>query len=137
MTAILRYFGMLLLLLTNTVFIYQYKIKTLVQDHIDKKTELLKVKWLSFLFIGFSSPLIVFFFNQTPNYNILRFHYSLLVCSCLVIVSFTIFMYHTFIVPSKVDLNACVMKRRDPIFAIMILVFLSEFLINTRDVWLA
>jgi hypothetical protein len=60
---IAKYLGMIGILILNTVYLLQYKIKGKIEDHLNKGTETLKIKWLSFLFMSFLSPMFVFFFN--------------------------------------------------------------------------
>jgi len=130
------YFGLIALLIINTIGIYQYKIKSTVEDYITKDTEMLKVKWLSFLFISFITPMVVFFFNTQPNYVILRFHYSLIVIVMLVLALVGILVTHIIIRPTKADLNSTVMKQREPMILISTAILFASAIMNLRDVWI-
>lgn len=73
-STIILYYITLGLLAFNTLYIYAYIIKrTIINRYIDRKNELVKVKWLAYLMLAFYVPIFVFLTNQTPNYRILRF----------------------------------------------------------------
>jgi hypothetical protein len=38
--------------------------------------------------------------------------------------------------PTKVDLNTTIMRKREPIGIVIAVVFLSQFVINTREAWI-
>lgn len=107
---ILKYFLTILLLVTNTVFIYQYKLKNAFRTKLDKETEMLKVKWLANLFLSFGSPMFVFMFNQTPNYSILRFNKSPLVIVLIGVAIIIYFINSTFLARNKIDINSINMR---------------------------
>ena len=47
----------------NTVFLYQYKVRTIVQKDIDRDGEVLRVKWVAHMIMAFLAPFFVFMLN--------------------------------------------------------------------------
>ncbi len=117
------------------MLIYQYIIKPIASDYITKETELIKVKWLAFLFCSFVTPMFVFAFNVQPNYVILRFHYSIIVIIMIVMATVSILAMNLITRSKKVDEGHSISKYREPMILICGVIAISSLILNLRDTW--
>ena len=108
---VVLYFFSLGLVILNTVFLYQYKIKSILHADIDREEEVLKVKWVSHMILAFLTPFFIFVLNQENNYNLLRFNSKLDVIS-LVTFSCILFLVHQIMLkPTFIDFTTHVMRK--------------------------
>lgn len=100
--------------IANYLFVLKYTLRPLLLYSANQKPlDLLKVKWLSSLVIGFTTPVLVFIANQTPDYHILRFNSDPLTIA-LLLLGTSLFLY--LYVFESWDVDACtdVMRRLQP-----------------------
>jgi len=131
-----KYFLCISLLIINTVFVFQYKIKLAFKTKLDNQTEMINIKWLSNLFISFASPMLVFFFNQTPNYSILRFNKDLVLILLVGITTGIYIISSIHYTKTKPDLNSINMKKREPVYVLFGLIAISYIFLRTSDAWI-
>ena len=92
-------------MIANYLIILKYVLNPLIQyGGNQKEFDLLKVKWLAALIIAFVAPVIVFVFNQTSEYHILRFNGDPLTIA-LLLVGTSIHFYLNIIKNSHADVN--------------------------------
>jgi len=131
-----KYFVCVSLLIINTIFVLQYKINLSFKTKLDNQTEMINIKWLANLFLSFASPMLVFFFNKTENYSILRFNKEILLIILIGISISIYFMSSIHFMKTKPDINQVNMKRKEPVWAIYLFIALSYFFLRTSDAWI-
>ena len=132
----MKYLSALLIQIFTTVYIYQYKIRCSVKENISKSSELLKVKWLSHLYLCFVTPTLTFVFNQTPNYVILRFQKNPLIILLVALAVSINLAVHVVFYPSQTDFNSKPLKKKWPIVAVICVSIISYTLLKTQDSWI-
>lgn len=125
------YIGAIIIVILNSMYVYQYKVKRLINTYVNRETEMLKVRWVTHMFLAFYTPIFVFVCNRTPNYNILRFNYDLILIILLGVALTVHFSYSVLRFPSKIDINKTNLAKERP-GATIIAVCLFAYLLSSK-----
>ena len=130
------YLAFVVLQIANYLVILKYTVRPLLLYSANQKPlDMLKVKWLSALVIGFIAPVLVFVANQTPDYHILRFN-SDPVTITLLLIATGLFLY-LYVYESR-DVDACtdVMRRLKPGSLVLASALVSSLVLTpTQSRW--
>ena len=116
---LLWYFLAVCLLVFNNVFVYFYKLRPLVYSQVRSTNEILKLKWLSSVFLALISPLLIYLFNLSKSANVsedglFRFNSDWFSISFLIIGTIAMLALNNAVCQNKVEINTHIMKRQIP-----------------------
>lgn len=106
-----KYFLCIIAQVVNCMYVYNIKLKGMVEAYIDREREMLKVKWIASMTVAFYTPVLVFLMNETQEYKILRFNHDPVAIVLLIVGTGVMIYWNNIKYPGKISLSASALKK--------------------------